>query len=113
MNGVTTKHIWDGDQIALDLDGASAVKGKYIRGINLIAAEDESAVRKYYLFNGHGDIIQLTNISGSVIKNYDYDAFGNEKNIDNNDVNVFRYCGEYLTPNSVATTSVLVITIPL
>ena len=95
VNGVTTKHIWDGDQIALDLDGASAVKGKYIRGINLIAAEDGADVRKYYLFNGHGDVVQLTTSTGSVIKNYDYDAFGNEKNADANDANVFRYCGEY------------------
>ncbi len=51
--------------------------------------------RKYFLYNGHGDVIQLTNSTGDVIKTYDYDAFGNEKNIDANDTNVFRYCGEY------------------
>lgn len=50
---------------------------------------------KYYLFNGHGDVVQLTNSSGNVIKTYDYDAFGNEKNPDTTDTNPFRYCGEY------------------
>lgn len=28
-------------------------------------------------------------------KKYTYDAFGVEKNIDENDTNAFRYCGEY------------------
>ena len=37
----------------------------------------------------------MTASTRSVIKNYDYDAFGNERNIDTNDTNVFRYCGEY------------------
>jgi len=37
----------------------------------------------------------LTDSAGNVIINYDYDAFGNEKNLDANDTNPFRYCGEY------------------
>lgn len=95
VNVIATKHIWDGDQIALDLDEVGTIKGKYIRGINLIAAEDGTNIRKFYLYNGHGDVVQLTNTVGSVIKSYNYDAFGNEKNTDSIDTNVFRYCGEY------------------
>ena len=49
--------------------------GKYIRGINLIAS-DVSGVRKYALYNAHGDVVQLTDSSGNVVKGYDYDAFG-------------------------------------
>ena len=67
---------------------------KYIRGINLISSDMAGTVN-YYLFNGHGDVIQLTNSSGNVVKTYNYDAFGNEKAPDLNDNNVFRYCGEY------------------
>jgi len=37
----------------------------------------------------------LTDATVNVIKNYDYDAFSNEKNSDPNDTNLFRYCGEY------------------
>ncbi|MGI6668769.1 MAG: RHS repeat-associated core domain-containing protein [Acetivibrionales bacterium] len=95
VNGVKVKHIWDGSQLALEVENDGQIIGKYIRGINLIAAEDGAGSRKYYLYNGHGDVIQLTDISGNVIKNYDYDAFGNELNIDNMDTNPFRYCGEY------------------
>ena len=47
------------------------------------------------LVRANGDVVQLTNTSGNVIKTYDYDAFGVEKNPDSSDVNPFRYCGEY------------------
>ncbi|OPX43129.1 hypothetical protein CLHUN_30710 [Ruminiclostridium hungatei] len=36
VNGVTINHIWDGDQMVLETDGAGNVTNKYIRGINLI-----------------------------------------------------------------------------
>ncbi|OPX41889.1 tRNA(Glu)-specific nuclease WapA precursor [Ruminiclostridium hungatei] len=94
VNGVTTNHIWDGDQMVLETDGTGNVTNKYIRGINLIYS-GEGENRRYFLYNGHGDTAQLTGTTGSSIKVYDYDAFGNEKNIDPNDTNLFRYCGEY------------------
>jgi len=37
----------------------------------------------------------LGSTGGNVTKSYAYDAFGNEKNPDPNDTNLFRYCGEY------------------
>ena len=37
----------------------------------------------------------LTDATGVITKNYDYDAFGNETNPDATDDNPFRYCGEY------------------
>lgn len=96
VNGETTTHIWEGDQIALELNGAGEVKNKYVRGINLIYGEEGTgANRKYFLYNGHGDATQLTDTTGTVVKSYEYDAFGNEKNIDSNDINPFRYSGEY------------------
>ncbi len=95
VNGTVTNQIWDGDQIALETNESGNIKNKYVRGINLIYGEEELANKKFYLFNGHGDVTQLTDISGNVIKDYDYDAFGNEKNPDVNDTNVYRYSGEY------------------
>ena len=64
---------------------------KFARGYDLIRSNDG----KYYLHNGHGDVVSITNNSGTVIKSYSYDSFGNEKNIDKNDTNPWRYCGEY------------------
>ncbi len=93
-NGKTTNHIWDGSNIVIETNGAGTITKKYLRGINLIAS-DIGGTTNYYLYNGHGDVIQLTQTNGTVSKNYDYDAFGIEKNIDQNDTNPFRYCGEY------------------
>ncbi len=94
VNGITTAHVWDGDQMVLELDETGNVSSKYIRGINLLYS-DRAGTKNFYMYNAHGDVEQLTDISGNVIKNYDYDAFGVEKNIDSADNNPFRYCGEY------------------
>lgn len=65
----------------------------YIRGLSLVASV-QNGVRTYYHYNAHGDVVQLTNSSGNVTKNYTYDAFGVEKNAAASDANPFRYCGE-------------------
>jgi RHS repeat-associated protein len=88
-----TTHLWDGSNIAADMDG-SAVVARYVRGIGLLLSDDGTA-QKFYLYNGHGDVVQLTNSSGAVVKSYDYDAFGVERDPDVEDANVWRYCGEY------------------
>ena len=92
--GVFTYHIWNGGNISAELDSNGAVTAKYIYGNQRIAGESNN-VRKYYLYNAHGDVVQLTDDMGAVLWYYDYDAFGNEKNPDPNDTNAFRYCGEY------------------
>jgi RHS repeat-associated protein len=94
VNGETTTHIWDNSNIVLDLDGSSQVQNKYLRGNNLVALENNSA-RSYYLHNAHGDVVQLTNNSGTVTKDYTFDAFGIEEEPDGTDINPFRYAGEY------------------
>ncbi len=91
VNGVKTTQVWEGQDIALELDGNGEVADRYIRGIGLINSNKNG----WYLFNAHGDVVQLADGSGNVTKEYTYDAFGNEKNIDANDSNPFRYCGEY------------------
>ncbi len=65
----------------------------YIRGLSLVAAVRDGT-RTYYHYNAHGDVVQLTNSSGTVTKNYTYDAFGVEQDASDGDANPFRYCGE-------------------
>lgn len=71
----------------------------YIRGTNLVAKYNYKNGNKseytYYTQNAHGDVVNLTDADGEVVKSYTYDAFGVEKNIDETDANPFRYCGEY------------------
>lgn len=64
------------------------------RGIQQISSKIGSN-ESFYTYNAHGDVVQLTNGSGDITKQYSYDAFGVEQNKADNDVNPFRYCGEY------------------
>ena len=88
----TTKHFWDGGNIAVEKTGSTVTE--YHRGLTLIYYKQGDTVR-YYLFNGHGDVVKLTNDTGVVVKTYVYDAFGEEQDIIDSDSNHFRYCGEY------------------
>ena len=77
LDGQSTVHIWDGGNITLELDANGVLKSRFVRGMNLIKMvkpQDES----YYLFNANGDVVQLASAAGDVVRNYYYDAFGNE-----------------------------------
>ena len=54
-----------------------------------------TAATRYYVYNAHGDVIQLTDSAGNVTKSYQYDAFGVEVNPDGTDTNPFRYATMY------------------
>ena len=92
VDGTAITYVWDGSQLVLEQK--SSVFTKYIRGLGLAAAVTGSD-RTYYLYNAHGDVVQLTDASGAVTRAYDYDAFGNELSPTASDTNPFRYCGEY------------------
>ena len=94
----TTRHIWDGSNISADMQN-NIVTGRYIRGVELLISIDNSNAKTTYLHNAHGDVTLITNVSGTVLWKYEYDAFGVEKEIagqdPETDTNPFRYCGEY------------------
>ncbi len=101
VDGQTINHVWDGSkQIIADvIDNQFYEADCYIRGTNLVAKYNyrngDKSEYTYYTQNAHGDVVNLTDKDGKVTKSYKYDAFGVEKNIDKNDTNAFRYCGEY------------------
>ena len=101
VNGQRINHVWDGSkQIVADIvEGDTYNANCYVRGTSLAAkytfVNGAKSEYTYYTQNAHGDVVNLTNADGDVIKSYTYDAFGVEKNIDKNDTNAFRYCGEY------------------
>ena len=93
-DGTTLSHIWDGPDIVAEYGANGNITARYLRGINLVA-RDQDNLLQYYLFNAHGDVTQRTDQNGTALKNYDYDAFGVEKNPEILDVNPWRFCGEY------------------
>ena len=96
VDGVTTTYAWDGDQLVYE---AATATYKYIRGLSLIASV-KGTTDTYYLHDGHGNVVGMTNSSGTLKKTYEYDAFGNQLTLDPTDTNPFRYCGEYWDPET-------------
>ena len=45
--------------------------------------------KQYYVTHPHGNVVQLTDESGAVIRIYEYDSFGNEVNPDSKDENLY------------------------
>lgn len=96
VNGEKTIFVWDGDQVVMELSKGGTVQNRYIRGNDLVYADKgESTEKTYYVTDTHGNVVQLLDGTGSVIKTYEYDSFGNEVNQEKKDENPFRYCGEY------------------
>ncbi|MBU5451529.1 RHS repeat-associated core domain-containing protein, partial [Acetivibrio sp. MSJd-27] len=92
-NGVTTSHIYDGQNIVMD--DKAGEKQVFVRGLSPISRTVNGGSKEYYTFNTHGDTTALVNASGTILKDYTYDAFGNQKQEQSEDNNPFRYCGEY------------------
>ncbi len=95
-------------KILIESDGEGFITAKNVWGIQLLERQTEEAVYGY-LYNGHGDIIALTDKYGSVLEDYSYDPYGNDLPVDIEEAavwvrqaeneerdNPFRYCGEYL-----------------
>ena len=48
----------------------------------------------YYLYNGHGDVIQIVDTDGNIVNRYDYDVWGNFISKDETVHNPFTYFGQ-------------------
>ena len=71
------------------------VSVRYVRGINYIARIDATSKLSYYLFNGHGDVVQTVSENGTVENQYDYDIFGNPTLTVETYATSIRYAGEF------------------
>lgn len=99
VNGKTTTHVYDGQELMVDIGKSVYEADVYVRGTGLISSRafynGMTSDVTYYLQNAHGDVVNLTSETGDKTKTYRYDAFGVEKNSDENDENPFRFSGEY------------------
>ncbi|MEN6327368.1 MAG: RHS repeat-associated core domain-containing protein [Syntrophomonas sp.] len=120
-NGNTYSYTYDAEGLRskkINLDGTSTRYhcDNYGRVIaesnanNLVTAQiiwgDKPLARKigntfyYYLYNGHGDVIYLTDISGNIVNSYTYDEWGNIVSKQEQISNPIRYVGEYYDEES-------------
>ena len=90
----TTLFTYDRGNVILETDGAGSVKTGYTRGINYIASHSGGST-SLFLYNGHGDVVQMVTAAGEVQNSYDYDIFGNPTLTVEYAACSIRYAGEY------------------
>ncbi len=104
-NKNSTQYILDGRRILFEKTGATTTQYLYGSDGSIIGFKREDDTY-YYIKNQQGDIIKVTDVSGIVLTKYVYDAWGNHKvydanNIENTDsafignINPFRYRSYY------------------
>ncbi|MFC3789839.1 polymorphic toxin-type HINT domain-containing protein [Paenibacillus sp. GCM10012307] len=94
-----TRYYYDGDQVIAEgsvsgTGNGATFKTRYVRGQGL-AAQQSTSGKAYYLYNGHGDVIELRDSTGNTALNsYTYNIWGKplieQETVDNS----FRYSGE-------------------
>jgi RHS repeat-associated protein len=98
-NGYTaevTNYLYDRQNVILETDASNNVKARYIKGINYIVKIDAANKESYFLFNGHGDVVQTVDKTGEVQNHYDYDIWGNPTLTVETSSNAIRYSGEFM-----------------
>ncbi|MCJ7988054.1 hypothetical protein MUB16_36100 [Priestia sp. OVL9] len=82
MNGTITRFYYDGDSIdpLYETDGNGNVLRSYVYSMNGVRLSMQTGGKSYYYhYNPHGDVIAMTDDSGTVVVKYTYDAWGNVK----------------------------------
>jgi len=79
---------------------ASQIRKVYTYGSALISQatslNSQPSTLSYYTSDGHGNVRELTDASGTVTDRYDYDAFGLLVFQSGTTANAYRYCGEQI-----------------
>ncbi|OMF86246.1 hypothetical protein BK146_27790 [Paenibacillus sp. FSL R7-0333] len=95
-----TNYVYDRQHVILELDSSGKLSTRYIRGINYIARMNQAEKYTYYLYNGHGDVVQTVTASGEVQNQYDYDVFGNRTLTIEVYAESIQYAGEFYDAES-------------
>jgi RHS repeat-associated protein len=107
-NGVTTKYLVEDDvnptgypQVFDELTNG-AVTRTYTYGLQRIDEEQvvsNTWTPSFYGYDGGGNVRNLTNASGTVTDQYEYDAFGNSFTVSGSTPNNYLYRGEQYDPD--------------
>ena len=78
VNGEISRFVYDGDNIIVEYDGTGAVKSRYLfnRAIDDPLSVEQGGSIYYYHKDGLGSITELTDSTGTVVKTYRYNSFG-------------------------------------
>lgn len=107
VNGVTTRYLVDDlnptgySQVVDELVGG-AVSRQYTYGLQRIDENQPISnvwTASFYGYDGGGNVRNLTNASGTVTDQYEYDAFGNKFTVSGSTPNNYLYRGEQYDPD--------------
>ena len=98
VNNVMMKYVWDRGNLAAEVSGSTIVNMYDYGQDGITSKETSNGDKTLYLKNAHGDVVGMSDTSGNVSANYQYDAFGNIMSETSPDP--FGYCGEYLDSES-------------
>lgn len=103
-NGKEINYNWFGDQILSEDDGNGNIIARNVYGLERVARvldkgssvyNDVDSPVAYYQYDGHLDVRTLTNSTGNIIEQYDYDAWGNVESSNHKFDNPYLYGSEY------------------
>lgn len=80
VGATVTKYYYDGDstRVLYETDGAGTLQVRYIYGADgQLVSMVRGSSTYFFHYNGHGDVVALTDSTGAVVAEYDYDAYGN------------------------------------
>lgn len=94
VDGKTTNYYYRYSSVILEKTDTSSIRN--VVGVNIIARKNQEDIL-YYIYNGHGDVIEMQSAGGSIVNEYDYDIFGNPilENEAEGKENPYRYAGYY------------------
>ncbi|MBD3239199.1 MAG: hypothetical protein GF331_01330, partial [Chitinivibrionales bacterium] len=100
VNGITTEFRYDGEDLILELDGAGNIAGSWTfgPGIDQPLAMNRGGTHHYYLADGLGSVMALTNETGAVVQTYEYGVFGEIAEKTGSLENPFAYTGREWEP---------------
>ncbi|AOT68322.1 RHS repeat domain-containing protein [Geosporobacter ferrireducens] len=92
--GTTHYYTDQAGRVIAEADGNGNLKASIIWGHKPLA-RIEQGKWYYYVYNGHGDVVQLVDENGNIVNRYTYDEWGNLLASDETIENPIRYAGEY------------------
>ncbi len=90
-----TQYSYNGSDQVIGDQTSNGTLSSYIRGDRVLVKKDLTNQKDYYyLYNGHGDVVQMIGTDGSLVNSYQYDEWGNLTQQKETVANEFKYAGE-------------------
>lgn len=95
----TRYHTDNSGRVIAESNASDQVTAQNIWGHKVLARKVSSAYY-YYLYNGHGDVVQIMDENGNIVNSYTYDEWGNILSKTEGISNPIKYAGEYFDEES-------------